>query len=63
MRPEYHLAYALSPQLAWAWRRVRSLDGLRNLLADLPDGEALSDTIEVRWNLPEGLPQQPLPKR
>lgn len=49
---EYALTFAASPSLLWAWRRVRELDGVRNMLADGVDDES----FEIRWHLPEHAP-------
>jgi len=46
---EYQLAFAPSAVLLAAWRAVRALDGVRNLLAD----GAATDSFELRWHLPE----------
>lgn len=48
---EYQLAFAPSPTLVWAWRRVRELDTVRNRLAD--GDPAAATAFEVRWHLPE----------
>ncbi len=45
----YQLAFAPSPTLLWAWRRVRELDGVRNALAD----GAPAAGFAARWHLPE----------
>ena len=47
----YTVEYRPSPQLEWAWRRLRALDGARNALAD---GGAPG--FEVAFHVPEALP-------
>jgi hypothetical protein len=45
----YTVDYRPSPQLEWAWRRLRALDTARNALVDGESG------FEVAFHLPEGL--------
>lgn len=50
----YQLAFAPSPVLRACWRRVRVLDGIRNLLAD----GGVDDGFDLRWQLPERAPRR-----
>lgn len=51
LEAEYTVEYRPSPQLEWAWRRLRALDGARNALAD---GGAPG--FDVAFHVPEALP-------
>jgi hypothetical protein len=50
----YKLDYTPSPAVMWAWRVVRELDGVRNVLVDSKG--AAPQTFEIRWHLPERTP-------
>lgn len=49
LEASYTVDYRPSPQLEWAWRRLRALDTARNALVDGASG------FEVAFHLPEGL--------
>ena len=51
----YVLDYRPSPNLVWAWRRLRAIDTARNQLADEAGGPR-EPSFELRFFLPEALP-------
>lgn len=52
---EWTVRFVPSPNLMWAWRKVRALDTARNQLADAPAGQPAQPTTELRLYLPEAL--------
>lgn len=48
----YDVTYTPSPTVLWAWRQVRALDEVRNLIVDAGDCPP-KPTFELRWHLPE----------
>jgi len=54
LRPEFHLGYAPSTVVLWAWRQVRALDQATRQL-ESSEGRPLA-TFEIRYYLPEALP-------